>query len=686
MAAIPARAHEQPIPRNADLPVTPARAPRVEIVAITGDDQLLEQIGQSLDGDSVIRHADTPDEARHVVSSSQPTVVLLDARGLDDLASVVGGLQSPDGGRIVVIFADAEASDDVARALRGSAAFAVLAIPVVPPQAAAVLEGACEEARARHALLQQPATTPTQAPLVDATSETTADDDDSLDTPAPPLRVDHGLSEQGRAGTRKIVPVLGAGLAGLLIVAFGVVWTLREPAADGEGVVSAPAPVAEPTARSGVTAIPEAAFEPEALQAGGVDELLDSARAAMRERRYTDPENRNAYSYYRSVLAQDPANGEAREGLERIAAVLQERTQASLDQQRWDEAGRTLAQLRIIRSEDPTLAGLETALRDGRARWQAEIDRRQTEERARQLADLVGQRIRQGRLLEPANDSARHYLAQLRRLPGDAERAEAATTELQQAYLGKFREALTKSQRTEAERWKTAARGLGVTATELAAVQRDVTARTAVSESRQEGTRLAQLVQERIADGRLLQPAGDSALFHLNALRSLDPAASVVVNSERALMGKLLEQGRVALAEQRLDDARSHAAAARQLGVDADAVTAFERDIANAGASGGTASPRPTPRLVRTRYVAPEYPSAAFKQGLAGSVRLRLAVDAEGRVSEALVVQATPPGVFDAAAVTAARKWRFKPIGEKGSDAHATATVDMVFKPEDAQK
>jgi TonB family protein len=67
-------------------------------------------------------------------------------------------------------------------------------------------------------------------------------------------------------------------------------------------------------------------------------------------------------------------------------------------------------------------------------------------------------------------------------------------------------------------------------------------------------------------------------------------------------------------------------------------------------------------------------------------VRLRLAVDADGRVSEALVVQATPPGVFDAAAATAARKWRFKPIGEKGSDARATATVDMVFKPEDAQK
>ena len=65
---------------------------------------------------------------------------------------------------------------------------------------------------------------------------------------------------------------------------------------------------------------------------------------------YTDPENNNAYTYYRSVLAQDPANGEAREGLDRIAIVLQERMQASLDAQRFDEAGRTLAQLRASSS------------------------------------------------------------------------------------------------------------------------------------------------------------------------------------------------------------------------------------------------------------------------------------------------------------------------------------------------
>jgi protein TonB len=677
LAAIPARAHEQPTPRPDDARPTPVRTPRVEIVAITGDDLLLEQIGQALDGDSLIRPADNPDEARGVLSMSQPTVVLLDARGLEDLAAVVGDLQSPDGARIVVIFATAEQSDDVARSVRGSAAFAVLAIPIVPPQAAAVLEGACEEARARHALLQGPTSTP-PPPVADVRLETSPVEL-ALETCAPSPS-SHLQSASSSAVTRKSTALIGAGAVGLLAIAVGVFWWLREPVpAAGQAAPSGTVSVAP-------AAIVEPSLEPQAVQAGSIDELLDAARTAMRERRYTDPENRSAYTYYRSVLAQDPVNGEAREGLERIATVLQERVQASIEEQRWEEAGRTLAQLRAIRPAAPEVAGFDATLREARARWQAEIERRRIDERADQLADLVSLRIRQGKLLDPVNDSARHHLAQLRRLPGDVPRAATATTELQQAYLGRLREALARSQRTEAERWKAAARGLGVSVTELSAVQRDVAARSALSESKQEGTRIAQLVQQRMVDGRLLEPAGDSAVFHLNALRALDPAAAIVASNERALSGRLVEHARFALAEQRLDDARTHAAAARQLGVDGDVVAALERDIANATASPASTGARTAPRLVRTRYVAPQYPAAALKQGLTGSVRLRLAVNAEGQVSEAMVVQASPPGIFDAAAVNAARKWRFKAIGPKGSEVHATATVDMLFKPEDAQQ
>ena len=44
---------------------------------------------------------------------------------------------------------------------------------------------------------------------------------------------------------------------------------------------------------------------------GTVDELLEKARLAMRERRYTEPNGDNALLFYRSAAKADPANGEA---------------------------------------------------------------------------------------------------------------------------------------------------------------------------------------------------------------------------------------------------------------------------------------------------------------------------------------------------------------------------------------
>jgi len=55
---------------------------------------------------------------------------------------------------------------------------------------------------------------------------------------------------------------------------------------------------------------------------GKVDELLEKARLAMRERRYSEPVGDNALLYYRSAAASDPSNGEAVDGLQRVAGVL----------------------------------------------------------------------------------------------------------------------------------------------------------------------------------------------------------------------------------------------------------------------------------------------------------------------------------------------------------------------------
>jgi TonB family protein len=60
------------------------------------------------------------------------------------------------------------------------------------------------------------------------------------------------------------------------------------------------------------------------------------------------------------------------------------------------------------------------------------------------------------------------------------------------------------------------------------------------------------------------------------------------------------------------------------------------------------------------------YPPEQFRRGVEGDVTIEYALDATGAVTEAKVVGATPPNVFDAAALDSFRGWRFTPLLEAG--------------------
>lgn len=80
---------------------------------------------------------------------------------------------------------------------------------------------------------------------------------------------------------------------------------------------------------------------------------------------------------------------------------------------------------------------------------------------------------------------------------------------------------------------------------------------------------------------------------------------------------------------------------------------------------------------------APEYPAAAFDQGLSGKVELRVEVGADGKVADVRVLSATLPGVFDDAAMTAARAWTFKPALRDGKPVAAAVKVPVTFAMND---
>ena len=56
----------------------------------------------------------------------------------------------------------------------------------------------------------------------------------------------------------------------------------------------------------------------------------------------------------------------------------------------------------------------------------------------------------------------------------------------------------------------------------------------------------------------------------------------------------------------------------------------------------------------------PVYPEAARGQGIEGWVRLRYDITIDGRVENLNVLESSPPGVFDAAALAAVAQWRYR--------------------------
>jgi periplasmic protein TonB len=79
------------------------------------------------------------------------------------------------------------------------------------------------------------------------------------------------------------------------------------------------------------------------------------------------------------------------------------------------------------------------------------------------------------------------------------------------------------------------------------------------------------------------------------------------------------------------------------------------------------------------KKVPPEFPAEAVRKNItAGTVRAKLFIAPDGKVSEVEVVEAEPKRVFDRAATDALREWRFEGSGDK-----QTHELKLVFRNDD---
>ncbi|MBT9567846.1 MAG: energy transducer TonB [Thiobacillus sp.] len=77
--------------------------------------------------------------------------------------------------------------------------------------------------------------------------------------------------------------------------------------------------------------------------------------------------------------------------------------------------------------------------------------------------------------------------------------------------------------------------------------------------------------------------------------------------------------------------------------------------------------------------IEPAYPEAAEREKLSGKVVLQLKLEADGRVVDVAVVEATPPEVFDQAAVEAFMHARFAPALKNGRPVRALMMIEVTF-------
>ena len=594
MAAMPANAQLGPAGTHAFDPGA-TQTLRAEFIALTCNDELLEQLGQALDGDCAIRHCETIDAVAAQLSKGRAHVVMVDAREHADLGGAIERIQMLVDSCVVVVFAAMDQTASVAEGIRRSAVFAVLPIPVETGKTAAVLAGARDEALSRLVIVAPPLPA---APRVPPPRPAVATPQMSQPVAAP----QPAYEPVSRTEESKAVPVVepvrrrpspamifGATLLALLLLA--ALWlATRGP---DEGAAPTVRPEAAPVpARSQPEAPPAALPEPApvATQEGSLDELLVKAQAAFRERRYTEPAGDNAFTYYRAVLAQRPDSGEALEGLQRIRAVLDARLEGALAERRLDDASATIAQLERIDGNVPALAGQRTKLVE--LRIAAAFDAGQLDRAALLLRDTT-----QASSLPPARTAA---------LRADLER----------------RQAEAKAQRQAAETARRYA--------ELRAFDPGSVPATPVT-----------------------RDAGTAA----NALASVAPPVATMDPAGAGPATELRSPG------------------------------AGGNDAATAARPGAGAAAAPAAPLVRaadfkrTRYVEPVYPKDALEEGIRGDVRLRITVDTEGRVKHAEVLSSSPPGVFEESALTAVRRWRFRPIEVDGRAVEASATTTVVFQP-----
>jgi protein TonB len=391
---------------------------------------------------------------------------------------------------------------------------------------------------------------------------------------------------------------------------------------DSKPTLSAPPPMVPPSVQ-----LPAAA--PTVATPRTVLELLSDARVAFREGKSLLPptdgtQNGNsALELYAQVLAQDPQNEEARDGLRRLFVVASARIRADLNAGKDEEAGRLLAAFHGVGIEPAAFTTLESEIVAARPR-----------------ALLAQARIA---IAKGETEAATQLIAQLDSAGGD------------RALLAELHEAL--------DSLRSATR-----LSELANHARALIKSGALLEPAADSAQSAVLSMQQL---------NRSSPLTLNTEHELQAALIVrTLAASRAGQYELAQQLLNAAAI--LGNGPELGAARAQMQSDIEAMRA--RAAAVAVAPPPVPAAAAPPDFVRARPLAPldvAYPQRAFDVGQQGYVIVEFTLDVRGHASDPKIVESNPAKVFDDAALQAVKHGHFdsSELGESGASRRARLRI-----------
>lgn len=417
-----------------------------------------------------------------------------------------------------------------------------------------------------------------------------------------------------------------------------------------------------------------------------VQKLLDSAGLALSQGQLVEPPERNALELYRAVLARDPENRVAQRGIDRIADELLAQAEQALMKEDLDGLASAVDAARAAKPDHPRLQFFMTQLERERERIAdptrplrpagspaatgavraavSPTTARGDASRVQGFVLLANDRMRSNQLVG-GTDSAQAYLLAARRIdPADAG-VQLGVAALAAMLQTNARKAMSEGRLDDASSWVHEAVALDVDRPEVAELRSELEI-ARLGTLREDRARLFTLANQRIAQGRLIEPVADSARHYLDLLRASDPAYEGLAESSALLAGKALAEARRLAGAGGFADAEAMLKAANNAGAPAPDVAAVATEIAKARAAAAPPKPQsaavlPENALRRTVFATPVYPPRARERGTTGWVDIEFTVTRDGSTRDATVRASEPTGVFERAALDSVARWHYEP-------------------------